>query len=59
MKSALATNSPSGAPSCGIIAYQPRSFAGAFIARSEASPSQVPPSATPCEMRMIARIAIA
>src|SRR3546814_1542886 len=51
MKSRLATISPSGAPSCGIIAYQPRLPSGAFNASSEARPSHEPPSATPWPMR--------
>lgn len=49
--SALATIRPSGAPSWGIIAYQPRCRSGALRASSEASPSQVPPSARPWPMR--------
>ena len=44
---------PKGAPSCGIIAYQPRLPAGALSESSEARPSQAPASARPCPMRQI------
>ena len=50
-KTAAATNKPTGAPSCGIIANQPRRPAGALSDSSAGRPSQVPPSAKPCPMR--------
>ena len=48
---ALATINPIIAPSCGIIAYQPRRFSATFMAKSGARPSQAPPQARPCAMR--------
>ena len=45
--SPLASMKPNGAPSCGIIAYQPRRLRGALSDSSEAKPSQAPPSANP------------
>ena len=42
---------PTGAPSCPIIAYQPRRLGGAESASSDGRPSHEPPSATPWPMR--------
>ena len=46
---------PNGAPSCGIIAYQPRRFRGALSDSRDASPSQAPPSAKPWLTRQTPR----
>ena len=50
---------PTGAPSCPIIAYQPRRWRGAESASSDGSPSHDPPSAMPWPMRKSASSAIA
>ena len=42
---------PMGAPSCGIMAHQPRRVLGAVMANKDARPSHDPPSAMPCENR--------
>ena len=55
----LASAKPKGAPSCGIIAYQPRRFSGALRLSNEASPSQAPPSAKPWPSRKSASSATA
>ena len=52
---ALATMKPEGAPSWDHRGNQPRRSRGAFSARSEASPSQAPPSASPWRMRSTAQ----
>ena len=44
--SPLASMKPNGAPSCGIIAYQPRRLRGA-LSDKRGQPSQAPPSANP------------
>ena len=51
----LASRKPNGAPSCGIIAYQPRRLRGALSDSREAKPSQAPPSANPWLTRQTPR----